>query len=316
MIRRPPRSTQGVSSAASDVYKRQVSTQSTWAIAKIQELESRLVRVEQDSSTSETNGSTFSTMLARFSESTEKRLGQIELALTHAVTDQRSNKEQTTKLEGYLLQSSDELKEQIGGIQREWMNSLDTRTTELLNKLKFEQDERAKLIEDLRYKIESRGKLQDEERRQEKDNIREIYNELDGMMKNEITRRSENLKNLEASLDGQIKALQNQVRKEEINRAQQELMLKSDITKLAEQLRTDYELFKSQQNQLTEKMTEMIKLEVESRLSGEQKKKKKKKKKKKPPPSFNTFRGARKKTHQKQRRPVDLSKKTHKRKGS
>eukprot|EP00831_Metopus_contortus_P047288 TRINITY_DN3811_c0_g1_i14.p3 TRINITY_DN3811_c0_g1~~TRINITY_DN3811_c0_g1_i14.p3 ORF type:complete len:181 (-),score=17.41 TRINITY_DN3811_c0_g1_i14:1309-1851(-) len=32
MIRRPPRSTQGVSSAASDVYKRQVSTQSTWAV--------------------------------------------------------------------------------------------------------------------------------------------------------------------------------------------------------------------------------------------------------------------------------------------
>eukprot|EP00831_Metopus_contortus_P025280 TRINITY_DN21828_c0_g1_i2.p1 TRINITY_DN21828_c0_g1~~TRINITY_DN21828_c0_g1_i2.p1 ORF type:complete len:159 (-),score=48.68 TRINITY_DN21828_c0_g1_i2:94-570(-) len=32
MIRRPPRSTQGVSSAASDVYKRQVSTQSTWEL--------------------------------------------------------------------------------------------------------------------------------------------------------------------------------------------------------------------------------------------------------------------------------------------
>eukprot|EP00831_Metopus_contortus_P017208 TRINITY_DN17250_c0_g1_i3.p4 TRINITY_DN17250_c0_g1~~TRINITY_DN17250_c0_g1_i3.p4 ORF type:complete len:100 (+),score=17.72 TRINITY_DN17250_c0_g1_i3:104-403(+) len=32
MIRRPPRSTQGVSSAASDVYKRQVSTQSTWDV--------------------------------------------------------------------------------------------------------------------------------------------------------------------------------------------------------------------------------------------------------------------------------------------
>eukprot|EP00831_Metopus_contortus_P027109 TRINITY_DN22897_c0_g1_i1.p3 TRINITY_DN22897_c0_g1~~TRINITY_DN22897_c0_g1_i1.p3 ORF type:complete len:106 (+),score=17.53 TRINITY_DN22897_c0_g1_i1:89-406(+) len=35
MIRRPPRSTQGVSSAASDVYKRQVSTQSTWALPSI-----------------------------------------------------------------------------------------------------------------------------------------------------------------------------------------------------------------------------------------------------------------------------------------
>eukprot|EP00825_Cyclidium_porcatum_P051367 TRINITY_DN9424_c0_g1_i7.p1 TRINITY_DN9424_c0_g1~~TRINITY_DN9424_c0_g1_i7.p1 ORF type:complete len:270 (+),score=88.56 TRINITY_DN9424_c0_g1_i7:138-947(+) len=34
MIRRPPRSTHCISSAASDVYKRQVSTQSTWAIIK------------------------------------------------------------------------------------------------------------------------------------------------------------------------------------------------------------------------------------------------------------------------------------------
>eukprot|EP00825_Cyclidium_porcatum_P001444 TRINITY_DN1065_c0_g1_i3.p1 TRINITY_DN1065_c0_g1~~TRINITY_DN1065_c0_g1_i3.p1 ORF type:complete len:155 (+),score=41.22 TRINITY_DN1065_c0_g1_i3:126-590(+) len=32
MIRRPPRSTHCISSAASDVYKRQVSTQSTWVV--------------------------------------------------------------------------------------------------------------------------------------------------------------------------------------------------------------------------------------------------------------------------------------------
>eukprot|EP00831_Metopus_contortus_P044648 TRINITY_DN35804_c0_g1_i1.p1 TRINITY_DN35804_c0_g1~~TRINITY_DN35804_c0_g1_i1.p1 ORF type:complete len:112 (+),score=33.00 TRINITY_DN35804_c0_g1_i1:93-428(+) len=37
MIRRPPRSTQGVSSAASDVYKRQVSTQSTWEGQQLRE---------------------------------------------------------------------------------------------------------------------------------------------------------------------------------------------------------------------------------------------------------------------------------------
>eukprot|EP00825_Cyclidium_porcatum_P033319 TRINITY_DN35369_c0_g1_i1.p1 TRINITY_DN35369_c0_g1~~TRINITY_DN35369_c0_g1_i1.p1 ORF type:complete len:192 (-),score=5.68 TRINITY_DN35369_c0_g1_i1:553-1128(-) len=34
MIRRPPRSTHCISSAASDVYKRQVSTQSTWALTE------------------------------------------------------------------------------------------------------------------------------------------------------------------------------------------------------------------------------------------------------------------------------------------
>eukprot|EP00831_Metopus_contortus_P036142 TRINITY_DN28666_c0_g1_i4.p2 TRINITY_DN28666_c0_g1~~TRINITY_DN28666_c0_g1_i4.p2 ORF type:complete len:153 (+),score=34.52 TRINITY_DN28666_c0_g1_i4:36-494(+) len=44
MIRRPPRSTQGVSSAASDVYKRQVSTQSTWALLFAHYNTSRLLR--------------------------------------------------------------------------------------------------------------------------------------------------------------------------------------------------------------------------------------------------------------------------------
>eukprot|EP00825_Cyclidium_porcatum_P051441 TRINITY_DN9460_c0_g2_i3.p2 TRINITY_DN9460_c0_g2~~TRINITY_DN9460_c0_g2_i3.p2 ORF type:complete len:109 (+),score=18.24 TRINITY_DN9460_c0_g2_i3:90-416(+) len=34
MIRRPPRSTHCISSAASDVYKRQVSTQSTWGMTQ------------------------------------------------------------------------------------------------------------------------------------------------------------------------------------------------------------------------------------------------------------------------------------------
>eukprot|EP00831_Metopus_contortus_P037297 TRINITY_DN2938_c0_g1_i1.p1 TRINITY_DN2938_c0_g1~~TRINITY_DN2938_c0_g1_i1.p1 ORF type:complete len:280 (-),score=67.95 TRINITY_DN2938_c0_g1_i1:125-964(-) len=42
MIRRPPRSTQGVSSAASDVYKRQVSTQSTWDKKTERKLEGKM----------------------------------------------------------------------------------------------------------------------------------------------------------------------------------------------------------------------------------------------------------------------------------
>eukprot|EP00831_Metopus_contortus_P066116 TRINITY_DN589_c0_g1_i2.p1 TRINITY_DN589_c0_g1~~TRINITY_DN589_c0_g1_i2.p1 ORF type:complete len:354 (-),score=64.84 TRINITY_DN589_c0_g1_i2:66-1127(-) len=46
MIRRPPRSTQGVSSAASDVYKRQVSTQSTWDIKEDMKKESQWISNE------------------------------------------------------------------------------------------------------------------------------------------------------------------------------------------------------------------------------------------------------------------------------
>eukprot|EP00825_Cyclidium_porcatum_P011153 TRINITY_DN156_c0_g1_i3.p1 TRINITY_DN156_c0_g1~~TRINITY_DN156_c0_g1_i3.p1 ORF type:complete len:386 (+),score=94.57 TRINITY_DN156_c0_g1_i3:151-1308(+) len=41
MIRRPPRSTHCISSAASDVYKRQVSTQSTWGIIQYNKLKQK-----------------------------------------------------------------------------------------------------------------------------------------------------------------------------------------------------------------------------------------------------------------------------------
>eukprot|EP01015_Nassula_variabilis_P002186 TRINITY_DN11194_c0_g1_i1.p2 TRINITY_DN11194_c0_g1~~TRINITY_DN11194_c0_g1_i1.p2 ORF type:complete len:101 (+),score=45.17 TRINITY_DN11194_c0_g1_i1:1-303(+) len=44
MIRRPPRSTQSRSSAASDVYKRQVSTQSTWGIISFQRRQKKCSR--------------------------------------------------------------------------------------------------------------------------------------------------------------------------------------------------------------------------------------------------------------------------------
>eukprot|EP00831_Metopus_contortus_P010425 TRINITY_DN14061_c0_g1_i1.p4 TRINITY_DN14061_c0_g1~~TRINITY_DN14061_c0_g1_i1.p4 ORF type:complete len:107 (-),score=39.60 TRINITY_DN14061_c0_g1_i1:621-941(-) len=45
MRRRPPRSTQGVSSAASDVYKRQVSTQSTWEmiVEKLKSVDKKVI---------------------------------------------------------------------------------------------------------------------------------------------------------------------------------------------------------------------------------------------------------------------------------
>jgi hypothetical protein len=101
------------------------------------------------------------------------------------------------------------------------------------------------------------------------DALRSKCGDIEELLKAETAKREESLAKAESGFDAQLKTLQNQIRKEEIGRAQQELLLKSDITKLAEQLRTDYELFKSQQNQLTDKITEMIKLEVDTRMSSE-----------------------------------------------
>ena len=115
----------------------------------------------------------------------------------------------------------------------------------------------------------SKTKTQSKIRIYHRFNLNNAYKDLEQLIKSHITHQAETLGNLEAAFDSQIKTIQGQIRKEEVSRAQQELLLKSDITKLAEQLRMDYELFKSQQSQLTEKITEMIKLEVETRLQGE-----------------------------------------------
>eukprot|EP00825_Cyclidium_porcatum_P022419 TRINITY_DN246_c0_g1_i16.p3 TRINITY_DN246_c0_g1~~TRINITY_DN246_c0_g1_i16.p3 ORF type:complete len:103 (-),score=11.07 TRINITY_DN246_c0_g1_i16:402-710(-) len=45
MIRRPPRSTHCISSAASDVYKRQVSTQSTWGLPRWRNWQTHQIQV-------------------------------------------------------------------------------------------------------------------------------------------------------------------------------------------------------------------------------------------------------------------------------
>eukprot|EP00826_Nyctotherus_ovalis_P057648 TRINITY_DN7890_c0_g1_i5.p1 TRINITY_DN7890_c0_g1~~TRINITY_DN7890_c0_g1_i5.p1 ORF type:complete len:106 (+),score=39.98 TRINITY_DN7890_c0_g1_i5:26-319(+) len=58
MIRRPPRSTPLYSSAASDVYKRQVSTQSTWdekMSKELAELQQKLDRAAKVASTKKQN---------------------------------------------------------------------------------------------------------------------------------------------------------------------------------------------------------------------------------------------------------------------
>eukprot|EP00825_Cyclidium_porcatum_P026148 TRINITY_DN28217_c0_g1_i1.p3 TRINITY_DN28217_c0_g1~~TRINITY_DN28217_c0_g1_i1.p3 ORF type:complete len:111 (+),score=54.10 TRINITY_DN28217_c0_g1_i1:132-464(+) len=73
MIRRPPRSTHCISSAASDVYKRQVSTQSTWDAASFDVAPGHYVLIEVADNGSGMDAAT----LARACEPffTTKRLG-------------------------------------------------------------------------------------------------------------------------------------------------------------------------------------------------------------------------------------------------
>ena len=57
------------------------------------------------------------------------------------------------------------------------------------------------------------------------------------------------------------------IKQEELARNQQEVNLRTEIAKAQDSIRYDVENFKSQQSQVTEKLSEMIKMEVDSRLT-------------------------------------------------
>ena len=56
------------------------------------------------------------------------------------------------------------------------------------------------------------------------------------------------------------------IKQEELTRSQQEINLRTEISKAQEAVRYDVDGFKNQQGQVTEKLSEMIKMEVDSRL--------------------------------------------------
>ena len=58
-------------------------------------------------------------------------------------------------------------------------------------------------------------------------------------------------------------------KQEELSRSQLEINLRAEILKSADNLRYDVDTFKGQQVQVTEKLSEMIKMEVDSRLQAD-----------------------------------------------
>eukprot|EP00831_Metopus_contortus_P028046 TRINITY_DN2341_c0_g1_i16.p1 TRINITY_DN2341_c0_g1~~TRINITY_DN2341_c0_g1_i16.p1 ORF type:complete len:238 (-),score=63.29 TRINITY_DN2341_c0_g1_i16:23-736(-) len=104
MIRRPPRSTQGVSSAASDVYKRQVSTQSTWdedirqRNEKIQTMSDAIAKIQKEIETLESNKKALDSQI----NSQGREISELEKSLSQKNQEINENQDQIKTLEQKL----------------------------------------------------------------------------------------------------------------------------------------------------------------------------------------------------------------------
>ncbi len=141
--------------------------------------------------------------------------------------------------------------------------------TDLVNRLLSEQEERTRQIEDVRYQIDVKDRMEREKGRQGVEEMRERYNQMDGNIRNEFQRKDQAIQSVNANLEAQIRSINGWIRQEEMARTQQEVNLRAEVSKINDAVRYEIDGFKSNQVQVTDKMSEMIRVEVDQRMNSD-----------------------------------------------
>ena len=138
--------------------------------------------------------------------------------------------------------------------------------TDLVNRLLLEQEDRLRSIEEIKYQMDVKDKILNEKTKYERDEMRDRYSAMDSVVKSEFQRKDEAIMGLQQTLETQMRTINGWIKQEELQRNQQEINLRTEIAKAQDNIRYDVDNFKNQQSQVTEKLSEMIKMEVDSRL--------------------------------------------------
>ena len=122
-------------------------------------------------------------------------------------------------------------------------------------------------MDDIRYQLEVKEKMTQEKSKHEREEMRDRYSAMDAVVRAEFQRKDEALLSIQTSLETQVRTINGWIKQEELARTQQEIMLRTEIAKITDGSKFDIEAFKQQQVQVTEKLADMIRMEVDSRLT-------------------------------------------------
>ena len=104
---------------------------------------------------------------------------------------------------------------------------------------------------------------QDCKSKQGMDELRDRYNQMDSVVRQEFQRKDQAIAQVQSNIEGQIRGINGWIRQEELARAQQEVTIRAEVSKINDAVRYEIDAFKSQQLQVTDKLSEMIKVEVD-----------------------------------------------------
>jgi hypothetical protein len=236
---------------------------------RINVLEQRLLTAEQLSSLAGRKGETNQGILAEVIDKMETKVLQMEQSLDIVRNHADRERENVGRLELVNLKSNEDFKQVVNSVQQDFGTKLELRMTELVNRLMQEQDERLRQVDDIRAHVDLKERMNTQAVKHERDEMRDRYAAMDSVVKSEFQRKDEAILGIQQSLESQMRTVNSWIKQEEVNRSQAETMLRAEIIKSADGVRFDVETFKSQQVQVTEKLSEMIKMEVDSRLQAD-----------------------------------------------
>ena len=92
--------------------------------------------------------------------------------------------------------------------------------TDLVNRLLLEGEERMRSLDDIKYQIDMKEKMNNEKSKHEREEMRDRYAALDSIVRAEFQRKDEAILALQNSLETQIRTINGWVKQEELARTQ------------------------------------------------------------------------------------------------
>jgi len=121
-------------------------------------------------------GDAASMFLNEVFERVEGKIMGLEQSVQLMGMEQRKEKENLGRLEVSNIKNSDEFRNMIVQLQNDQNHRLEIKVTDLVNRLLTEQEERGRQIEDMRYQIDIKDRMDREKGRQGVEEMRERYN--------------------------------------------------------------------------------------------------------------------------------------------
>lgn len=236
---------------------------------RLGQLESRLSFGERSVVSLDSKSDTGVNLLMELAGKVEDRVQMVETALLALNSEQQYDHKVIDNVNISSQRLQDDLKIFLRQLQMDLQSRLEIRSGEMLNKLVMEQEERLRHHHDLKSTFELKDKMIQEKIQYDRDEFRDRFSSLESFFKTELQRKEELINNVNSTLDLQIRNVYDTIKQEEQARFQAESALRDDMANISDAARQSLDQYKMFQTAINEKMTEMVKTEIECRLKSE-----------------------------------------------